>query len=166
MLHSIKWSLNFFENTPSSRIYDGMQRLKHPKWKVIFDLKVLVLTISENSFNWAAFKLKFDVMGVRQWTLTKLATPLHSEFSISILKLNVKRAPVMSIFIEGLSLLGSKVPKFLKLNLDIDDPRRFFSKWIEKQNNATWNLYICLNEYSLRYKFDDINEYVNGHMGR
>ena len=35
-----------------------------------------------------------------QSTLASLAPSLHSEFSLCVLKLNVKRAPVMSMIIE------------------------------------------------------------------
>ena len=41
------------------------------------------------------------IMGVPQWTLTTLASSLHYK-NLSILYL--KRAPVMSIYIEGLPL--------------------------------------------------------------
>ena len=43
-------------------------------------------------------------MGVLQRTRTSLAPSLYRKFSMSILKYSVKRAPVKSMFIDGLSL--------------------------------------------------------------
>ena len=59
------------------------------------------------AFSNGPFKVKrkqkaIVLMVVPHWTLTSLAPSLHLEFSVSIL--NLKRAPVTSMFIEGLPL--------------------------------------------------------------
>ena len=51
------------------------------------------------------------------WVLTSIALSLHWEFSMSKLKLNLKRAPEMSLFIEELSLFGSfTLDKVIRVN--------------------------------------------------
>ena len=55
-----------------------------------------------------------DVIGVLQRTLTSLAPSLHLEFRMSILKVNVKRALVMSMFIEVAPLLACDSDRVLR----------------------------------------------------
>ena len=51
------------------------------------------------------FYYVFLIIGVLRRTFTYLTPPFHQEFSMRILKLNVKRAPNMTMSIWGLALL-------------------------------------------------------------
>ena len=85
----------------------GRNDLSNDNLKTSWRIMLNNIKITIHSHHFVLIWPQYEVMGVLQWTLTSLAPSLHWEFSMSILKLNVKREPVMSIFIQGLPLFPS-----------------------------------------------------------
>lgn len=83
------------------------------KWdKLLDELNCFSLLHAISSFYYEVLKWNFlsdTLLGVHQWKLTSLAPSLHWVWVYSNGIHNVKMAPLMSIFIEGLPLFLSGI---------------------------------------------------------